>query len=71
MKDWFREKGEKDLLGPSDILKHQDYYRFRVLYRGRDLERMKELTRELYQFRREKKDHIRLVIDINPTGLEE
>ena len=71
VKDWFREKGEKDLLGPSDILKHQDYYRFRVLYRGRDLERMKELTRELYQFRREKKDHIRLVIDINPTGLEE
>ncbi|MBQ2478276.1 MAG: primosomal protein N' [Erysipelotrichales bacterium] len=71
VKNWFREKGETGLLGPSDILKHQDYYRFRVLYRGKDLEKMKELTRELYQYRREHKDHIRLVIDINPIGLEE
>jgi primosomal protein N' (replication factor Y) len=71
IKEWFAANGVTDILGPADILKRQDYYRYRLLYRGKDLMKMKELVNKLYEYRRENKQNDRLIIDVNPWGIDE
>ncbi len=71
IKEWFAANGVTDILGPADILKRQDYYRYRLLYRGKDLTKMKELVNKLYEYRRENKQNDRLIIDVNPWGIDE
>jgi len=70
VREFFSDKNV-DVLGPSDILKQADYYRYRVIIRGKNLEEMKEYCRQLYQLRREERRNVRLVIDINPLGLDQ